>query len=105
MTDRLQELELRQRALQLRSELLRRRLAREGVALGGTVAQVEQGIAVGRQLTRWPVLAGAGVLLLAAAGPRRLLRLASRGLVVAGLVRRLGAVARRYGAARQGRDR
>lgn len=101
MTDRLDELELRQRALQLRSELLRRRLAREGAALGGTVAQVERGVAIGRQLTRWPVLAGAGALLLAVAGPSRLLRLASRGVVAAGLARRVVALARRYGAGRQ----
>jgi hypothetical protein len=105
LTDRLEELELRQRALQLRSELLRRRLAREGAALGGTIAQVERGVAWGRQLTRWPVLAGAGALLLAVAGPSRLLRLASRGLVFAGLARRVGALVRRSGAGERGSGR
>jgi hypothetical protein len=101
VSDRLDELDLRQRSLQLRSELLRRRLARDGAALGGTVAQVERGIAMGRRLTRWPALAAASALLLAVAGPTRLLRVASRGLVVLGLARRVGALASRHVVARR----
>ena len=100
MTDPLQELELRQRALQLRSELLRRRLARDGAALAGTAAQVERGVAIGRSLTRWPVLAASAVAVLAMAGPSRALRLASRGLVAAGLARRVASLASRYVARR-----
>lgn len=103
MTGGADELELRQRALQLRSELLRRRIARDGASLAGRAEQVERGIAIGRQLTRWPVLATAGALVLALAGPSRALRLASRGIVAAGLARRAATLASHYLARRPSR--
>ena len=88
MTARLRQLELRQRALVLRSDLQRRAIADEGLAIGARLDGVERKVALGRQLLSWPAL-GAGVLaLLAFAGPRRALRLASRALVFATLARR-----------------
>jgi hypothetical protein len=46
-------------------------------------------------------VAAASALLLAVAGPTRLLRVASRGLVVLGLARRVGALASRHVVARR----
>lgn len=96
MSSRLDELELRQRVLRLRSESLRRQVAVRGSEIGSTVARVERGAAVARELTRWPVLVAAGGLLMAFAGPSRLLRWTSRGIVVASLARRIGGLASQY---------
>lgn len=88
MNERLRQLELRQRALVLRSDLQRHAIAAEGAAIGERIAGVEGKVAVARQLLSWPALGLAGALLLAISGPRRALRLASRMLVFATLARR-----------------
>jgi hypothetical protein len=93
---RLTELELRQRVLRLRSESLRRQVAVRGAEVGRSVERVERGVAFARELTRWPVLVAAGGLLMLFAGPSRLLRWSSRGIVVAGLARRIGGLASQY---------
>lgn len=72
----------------LRSDLQRRAIAGEGAALGARVAGVEGKVAFARQLLSWPALGVGAAMLLALAGPRRALRLASRALVVATLARR-----------------
>jgi hypothetical protein len=99
MTARLRQLELRQRALVLRSDLQRRALADEGLSIGARFEGVERKVALGRQLLSWPALGAGALALLAFAGPRRALRLASRALVFATLARRsyglFGAFARR----------
>ncbi|MCU0759566.1 MAG: hypothetical protein MUF07_10305 [Steroidobacteraceae bacterium] len=88
MNGRLRQLELRQRALVLRSDLQRHAIAAEGAALGERVAGVEGRVAVARRLLSWPALGIAGTVLLAIGGPRRALRVASRLLVFATLARR-----------------
>jgi len=99
MTARLRQLELRQRALVLRSDLQRRAIADEGLAIGARLDGVERKVALGRQLLSWPALGAGALALLAFAGPRRALRLASRALVFATVARRtyglVGAFARR----------
>ncbi|MFO1455240.1 MAG: hypothetical protein U1F18_03245 [Steroidobacteraceae bacterium] len=88
MNERLRELELRQRALVLRSDLQRLAIADEGAAIEARIAGVEGKVALARQLVSWPVLGLGATLALAFAGPRRVLRLASRALVFATLARR-----------------
>lgn len=88
MNERLRELERRQRLLVLRSDLQRRAIAEEGEAIGARIAGVEGKVAIARQLLSWPALGLGAGLLLALAGPRRALRLASRALVFATLARR-----------------
>ena len=88
MNERLRELERRQRALVLRSDLQRRALADEGAAIGARIAGVEGKVALARQVVSWPVLGLGAALLLLIAGPRRLLRATSRVLVFATVARR-----------------
>jgi hypothetical protein len=88
MNGRLRQLELRQRALVLRSDLQRHALAEQGAAIAARIAGVEGKVAIARRLLSWPALGIAGTALLAIGGPRRALRAASRLLVFATLARR-----------------
>ena len=101
MNQRLRQLEQRQRALLLRSDLQRHALAEEGTALGARIAGVEGKVALARRLVSWPVLGIGAAVLLASGGPRRLLRVASRVLVFATLARRVAGLVGAFGSRRR----
>jgi hypothetical protein len=86
--ERLRELELRQRALLLRSERQRRAIAGEGAYLAARVGGVEGQLSLARRLVSLPALGIGATVLLAVVGPARALRLASRVLVGLSLARR-----------------
>ncbi|MCP5340194.1 MAG: hypothetical protein H7A16_08475 [Sinobacteraceae bacterium] len=88
MNPRLRQLELRQRALVLRSTLQRRSLADQGMALGARFSGVESKVALARRILSWPALGAGAATMLAAVGPQRLLRVVSRLLVLATVTRR-----------------
>ncbi len=88
MEERLRELELRQRALLLRSERQRRAIAGEGAEISARLGGVESKVALARNLVSLPALGIGATLLLAIVGPARALRLASRTLVGLTLARR-----------------
>jgi hypothetical protein len=88
MDERLREIELRQRALVLRSELQRRAIAVEGADIAARLGGVESKVSMARQLVSLPALGIGATALLLALGPARTLRLASRMLVGLTLARR-----------------
>ncbi|MFM7627365.1 MAG: hypothetical protein ACKO7G_13080 [Gammaproteobacteria bacterium] len=91
----------RQGELILKSRRLREQIAQTGADVTGRLGGGRPMLHAARAVTRTSVLIAAGVALLVFAGPRRALRLASRGLVAVDLARRvLGALG--PGGARRG---
>jgi hypothetical protein len=101
MDGRLRELELRQRALVMRSELQRRAIAGEGAYLAGRVGGVEGKLSLARRLFSLPALGVGGAVLLAVVGPAKALRLASRLIVGLSLARRALALVGTFASARR----
>jgi hypothetical protein len=101
MDGRLRELELRQRALLLRSELQRRAIAGEGADIAARLGGVEGKVSLARQLVSLPALGIGATVLLLAVGPARALRLASRVLVGLTLARRALALVGSFAAGRR----
>ena len=79
----------RQRELILKSRLLREQILQTGAEVAGRVGGGKPALRAARAITRVPVLLAAGLALLVFAGPRKALRLASRGLVALRLARRV----------------
>jgi hypothetical protein len=100
MDGRLRELELRQRALVLRSELQRRAIAGEGADIAARLGGVESRVSLARQLVSLPALGIGATVLLLVAGPARALRVASRVLVGLTLARRALALVGSFAAGR-----
>lgn len=89
MTPRERELARKRAELLARSERLRSDIAETANSIGGRLSGVGQVVSVVQAATRAPVLLAGAALLVLAAGPARALRLASRALVVLGLLRRI----------------
>lgn len=89
MTPREHELALRRSALLARSERLRREISETTTAIGTRLSGVEQAVSTVKWATRAPVLLAGLAVLVVTAGPAKALRLASRALVVLGLLRRI----------------
>jgi hypothetical protein len=89
MSKRAEELELRRRALEQRSERLRRELVSDAEIIGETVTRVDQVIEGGRRYGSPAILVLGGVaLLLLVANPARSLAWLTRGLVALSVARR-----------------
>lgn len=101
MDHRLRELELRQRALVLRSELQRRAISGEGADIAARLGGVESKVSLARHLVSLPALGIGAAVLLLVIGPARALRLASRMLVGLTLARRAAALVGSFAAGRR----
>jgi hypothetical protein len=89
MTPREQELALRRAALLERSARLRTDIAHTTEAIGSRLSGVGRIVSAVQVVTRAPVLLAGSALLVLMAGPAKALQLASRALVVLGLLRRI----------------
>jgi hypothetical protein len=89
MSKRSEELEMRRRALELRSERLRRDLAEDAQIVGDTVTKADRVIDGTRRYGSPAILVLGGVaLLLLLANPARSLAWVTRGLVALSVARR-----------------
>ena len=89
MTPRERELAARRAHLLARSERLRSEIVQTASTITSRLTGVERIVSGVQRATRAPVLLAGSALLVLWAGPAKALRLASRALVVLGLLRRI----------------
>jgi len=75
-------LAVRREALRAHCAVQRIQLADQARQLETRLANVDRAISIVRRIARRPVLIAGGIALLALVGPRRIVRLASRGAVL-----------------------
>lgn len=92
---RLRELTERQAALQLRCAVQRGRLGHEVAGIEQGLASVDRAALAGKRILRNPLVIALGVGALAAIGPKRILRFASRFAVAASVAGRAIGMLRR----------
>ena len=89
MSDRSDELALRRKGLELRSERLRRELAEDAEIVGETVTRVDHAVDSARRYASPALLLVGGVVLIVAlASPARTLAWLARGAVALSIARR-----------------
>lgn len=82
MSERFNQLMARHSNLRLRSAVQRRQLGETMNEIEHHLSGVDRGIAVARRWVKNPAVLVGGVALVAMVGPRRLMRWASRGILV-----------------------
>jgi hypothetical protein len=91
---RLHDLEARRDGLVLRGAALRQSVARDGESLESTLAPATRLAQSARRVVTSPLFIVSAIALAVWAGPRRLLWIAGRAVVVVAVVRRISSIAR-----------
>jgi hypothetical protein len=89
MSARLQELRSKREALLIRSAQQRGQLSDEVHELETQLQGIDRGLAMARRIVKHPMMLAGGIALVALIGPRKILRIASRGAAVYSTGRRV----------------